>query len=134
MALFAFSLFWLLGTGAKPAVVFAMVAGYGIGFGAMSGAQGAFLSELFETRYRYTGIATARELNGMLVAGPTPFIASALVAAAGGSPWLVAVYLIGCQALTIVGVTFARGATGPTQAESLGVSSQTTESRRPSAE
>jgi len=134
VALFAFPLFWLLGTGATPAVVFAMVAGYGIGFGAMSGAQGAFLSELFETRYRYTGIATARELNGMLVAGPTPFIASALVAAAGGSPWLVAVYLIGCQALTIVGVTFARGATGPTQAESLGVSSQTTESRRPSAE
>jgi MFS transporter, MHS family, shikimate and dehydroshikimate transport protein len=48
-------------------VVGAMVIGYGIGFGAMSGARGAFLSELFETRYRFSGVALTRELNGVLM-------------------------------------------------------------------
>ncbi len=94
VALFAFLFFFLLGTGSTPLVVLAMVAGYSIGFGTMSGVQDVFLSEFFETRYRYTGIAAAREMNGMLVAGPTPFIASVLVAVVGGAPWLVALYLL----------------------------------------
>jgi MFS transporter, MHS family, shikimate and dehydroshikimate transport protein len=108
VALFAFPFFGLLGTGSPALVILAMVLGYGLGFGAMSGAQGAYLAELFATRYRYTGIAAAREMNSVLIAGPTPFIASALVAAAGGQPWLVAWYLIGCQAVTVVSVLLTR--------------------------
>ena len=110
VALFAFPFFHLLQTGSPPLVIGAMMAGYGIGFGAMSGAQGAFLAELFETRFRYTGIAAAREMNSVLVAGPTPFIASALVASAGGQPWSVAWFIIACQAVTIISVCFARPA------------------------
>ncbi len=113
VALFAFPFFTLLQTGSAPLVVGAMMAGYGIGFGAMSGAQGAFLAELFETRFRYTGIAAAREMNSVLIAGPTPFIASALVATAGGQPWLVAWFIIACQAITMISVWFARPATPP---------------------
>jgi MFS family permease len=110
VALFAFPFFFLLQTGSPPLVVGAMMAGYGLGFGAMSGAQGAFLAELFETRFRYTGIAAAREMNSVLIAGPTPFIASALVATAGGQPWLVAWFIIACQMVTMVSVWFARPA------------------------
>ncbi len=101
VALYAFPLFYLLQVGTTPSVVIAMMLGYGIGFGAMSGAQGAFLAELFETRFRFTGIAAAREANSVLIAGPTPFIASALVTMASGQPWLVAWYLIVCQLITI---------------------------------
>jgi MFS family permease len=115
-ALYAFPLFFLLQTGSTPLVVLAMVLGFGIGFGATSGGQAAFLVELFATRYRYTGIALTREMNGVLVAGPTPFIATALVAVAGGQPWLVALYVIACQVLTVIGVTFARPAEGTTRA------------------
>ena len=107
VAAYAFPFFSLLQTGSPTLVVVAMMLGYGIGFGAMSGAQGAFLAELFETRFRYTGIAAAREMNSVLIAGPTPFVASALVAAAGGQPWLVAWYIIVCQAITVVSVIFA---------------------------
>jgi MFS family permease len=107
VALYAFPFFMLLQTGNSMIVVIAMMLGYGIGFGAMSGAQGAFLSELFATRYRYTGIAVAREMNSVLIAGPTPFIASALVAMASGQPWLVACYIIVCQVITIVSVSLA---------------------------
>ncbi len=110
VALFAFPFFSLLQTGSPPLVIGAMMAGYGIGFGAMSGAQGAFLAELFETRFRYTGIAAAREMNSVLIAGPTPFIASALVATAGGQPWLVAWFIIACQVVTVISVCFARPA------------------------
>jgi MHS family shikimate/dehydroshikimate transporter-like MFS transporter len=79
----------------------AMAIAYGIGQSAMLGAQSAFLSELFETRYRFTAIAASREINVMLLGGTTPFIATALVAAAGGSPRLVVVFAVACQLLTI---------------------------------
>ena len=65
--MFAFPFFWMLETRSTPMIVLAMIVGYGIGFTAMAGSQAAFLSELFETRYRYSGIAAARELNAMLV-------------------------------------------------------------------
>ena len=58
-----------------------MATAYGIGTGAMYGAHSAFVSELFETRYRLTGIAASREINTMLLGGTTPFIATALVQA-----------------------------------------------------
>lgn len=102
--LFAFPLFAALGTKNVLIASIAMMLAYGIGFGAMAGAQGAFLANLFPVRYRYSGIAVTRELNGVLVAGPTPFIASALVIAAGGSPWLVSLYAVVCCSLTIVAV------------------------------
>jgi MFS transporter, MHS family, shikimate and dehydroshikimate transport protein len=104
MVVFAFPLFAMIDTKNVVLATIAMSLGYGLGFGGMAGAQGAFLANLFPTRYRFSGIALARELNGMLIAGPTPFIASALVAMSGGTPRLVAVYLMVCCCLTIVAV------------------------------
>lgn len=109
---FAFPFFWLLDTNNLIIATLAMSLLYGIGYGGMAGAQGAFLSELFETRYRFSGLALARELNGALVAGPTPFIAAALVNLAGGKPWLVACYLMLCCSLTIVAVIVAGRGSG----------------------
>ncbi|MGW1680211.1 MFS transporter [Saccharopolyspora sp. NPDC002376] len=103
----AFPFFALLDTREPWVAVLAMMAGYGIGFGAMAGAQGAFLAELFDTKYRFTGIAVTREANGVLVAGPTPFIASALTGVLGGRPWLVASYLFGCALITLVALVIA---------------------------
>ena len=81
-----------------------MSLGYGLGFGGLASAQSAFLANLFPTRYRFSGIALSRELSGLLIAGPTPFIASALVAAANGASTYVAVYLMVCCAVTILAV------------------------------
>ncbi|WP_182422207.1 MFS transporter [Aureimonas sp. ME7] len=102
--LFAYPLFLMLDSRSLPLATLAISLGYGIGFGAMAGAQGAFLANLFPTRYRFTGLAISRELNGVLVAGPTPLIAASLVAYADGSPVGVAAYLMGCCALTILAV------------------------------
>jgi MFS transporter, MHS family, shikimate and dehydroshikimate transport protein len=105
---FAFPLFALLNSKDVTLAALAMSVGYGLGFGGMAGPQGAFLANLFPTRYRFSGIAFTRELNGMLIAGPTPFIASALVAASGGSPTLVACYLMACCLLTFIAVLLLR--------------------------
>jgi MFS family permease len=102
--LFAIPLFHMLDTKNMFWVTAAMSFGYGAGFGGMAGAQGAFLANLFPTRYRFSGIAVARELNGVLIAGPTPLIASSLVALMGGKPTLVAIYLMVCCSLTILSV------------------------------
>ncbi len=116
MILFAFPLFMLLDTKDFALSAFAMSVGYGLGFGCMAGPQGAFLANLFPTRYRFSGIALARELNGLLIAGPTPFIASALVAASGGTPKFVAIYLMVCCALTLVSVWVLRNDARPGRA------------------
>lgn len=102
--LWSYPLFAALQTENVVVATLAMAVGYGIGTGAMAGAQGAFLANLFPVRYRYSGIAFSRELNGALVAGPTPLIATALVLAADGSPRLVIVYVVCACILTIVGI------------------------------
>lgn len=106
--IFAIPLFMLLDTKNMLLVTIAMSIGYGVGFGGMAGAQGAFLANLFPTRYRFSGIAVARELNGVLIAGPTPLIASSLVALWGGKPTLVAAYLMACCAVTVLSVSLIK--------------------------
>ncbi|CAH2598724.1 MHS family MFS transporter [Rhodovastum atsumiense] len=102
--LMAFPLFWLLDTRNLIWATLGMCLGYGFGFGCTAGGQGAFLANLFPTRYRFSGIALTRELNGVAVAGPTPFIASALVALADGRPTYVSIYVMACCALTVISV------------------------------
>ena len=108
MVLFAFPLFALLDTRNALLATVGMGLAYGLGFGGMAGAQGAFLANLFPTRYRFSGIAFARELNSLLIAGPTPFIATALVSLSDGTPRLVILSLMACCGLTAVSVWFAR--------------------------
>jgi MFS family permease len=106
--LFTFPMFAMLDTRNVLVASLALCIGYGIGFGGLASAQGAFLANLFPTRYRFSGIALTRELNAMLIAGPTPFLASALVTAGDGKATWVAVYLIVCCAITVASVLVIR--------------------------
>lgn len=106
--LMAFPLFIMLDTGSLLWATIGLGICYAGGFGATAGAQGAFLSNLFPTRYRFSGLAMSRELNGVLVAGPTPLIAASLVAAANGRPTYVAIYLMACCALAILAILVVR--------------------------
>ncbi|WNE94112.1 MFS transporter [Streptomyces luomodiensis] len=56
-ALFIPPYFLLLRSEQSVLIVLAMTVAYGVGQSAMLGSQSAFLSELFETRYRFTAIA-----------------------------------------------------------------------------
>lgn len=94
---------WLAMLGMSAAGIFAM--------GATSPGTSTFLPNLFPTRYRFTGVAAARELNGAIVAGPTPMIATALIAAAGGGIGLVSAFVAVAALLTSASV-FVAGTSG----------------------
>ncbi|GAA1406695.1 MFS transporter [Glutamicibacter uratoxydans] len=92
----AYPIFLLLSSGEFIFGFVAVAVGYALVIPCTSGAQGAFLTELFPVSVRFSGIAIARELNGALVAGLSPLIAAALLDLGGGSIILPAGYLALC--------------------------------------
>jgi MHS family shikimate/dehydroshikimate transporter-like MFS transporter len=102
--LFAFPFFWLLDTRQPVLIWLAVVLGLNLGHGAMYGPQASFFSELFGTRLRYTGASLGYQLSSVLAGGLSPLIATARLAWAGGSPWPIAIYLVGMAVITLVSV------------------------------
>lgn len=102
VAALSFPFFFLLDTGSAVLIAVAIVALLGIGDGALLGAQPAFYVELFGPQVRYSAIAMAREFSAALIGGTAPFVASLLVAATGGSPWLIATYMTAVFVLSAV--------------------------------
>lgn len=104
--LYSAPMFWLMDSRNIVLASVALIIGYGIGFGSVAGSQGAFLTDLFPTRYRYTGIAFVREINGATIAGLTPFIATWLTKLAGGESTYVVAYLM-AMCLISIGAVWA---------------------------
>ena len=72
--------------------------------GGLYAVTGVFLSELFETRVRYSGISFGYQMAGMLAGAPAPIIATALVNWSGGASWPVATYLTANSLITFIAV------------------------------
>jgi hypothetical protein len=66
---------------------------------------GVLLSELFETRLRYSGISFGYQMAGLLAA-PAPLICTALVHWARGASWPVPTYLAAIAFITFAAVYF----------------------------
>lgn len=105
---FAFPFFWLVDTGNPILIGVGIVVGLSIGAAAMFGPLPAFYSELFSTRFRYSGVVLARELTGAFIGGPTPFIAASLVAWAGGASWPVALFMMVTALVPFVSVWISK--------------------------
>lgn len=103
-AVLAYPIFGLLSAGSFALAFTAIALGYGLVIPATSGAQGAFLTNLFPPQRRLSGIGVARETNGAVVAGLSPLIAAALVNAADGSTHLAAGYLLACCLFSAIAV------------------------------
>jgi MFS transporter, MHS family, shikimate and dehydroshikimate transport protein len=99
LAAFIFPFFWLLRTEQPVLVVLALVVATAFGVAPMIAVQPAFYAELFGARVRYSGFATSREV-GAALAGFTPLIAASMVGA-DGSPWWIALYMIGLCAISL---------------------------------
>lgn len=103
-AAISFPFFWLLSTGQAMLIYVAVgVLMGGIVF-AITGAQAAYLAELFDPAYRYSGVALTREIATAALASPAPVIAITLAAVAGGDPWLVAVVMVAASIACFIGV------------------------------
>ena len=89
----ALALFFLAaGSHSAIAVVVSIVFGINIVHDAMYGPQAAWFAELFDTRVRYSGSSLGYAIGAVLAGGFSPLIAAALLAAGGGSPWLIVGY------------------------------------------
>src|SRR3954454_9624061 len=106
--LFSFPFFALVDTKEPVFIWLAIVLGINIGHDLMYGPQGAYFSELFSTRVRYTGASVGYQLASVFAGGFAPLIAVALLAAGGGDPYLVAAYMVGMAIITVVATYFAR--------------------------
>lgn len=103
---FAFPLFWLYDTEQIVMVAIGLILGLAVIQGATIGVSAALLAEIFPTNARWSGIAISREIPAAAVGGTAPLVATALVAASDGSPWLVAVYLVALSVIGLVGIAF----------------------------
>jgi MHS family shikimate/dehydroshikimate transporter-like MFS transporter len=89
------------GTGSAIAVVASIVFGINVVHDAMYGPQAAWFAELFDARVRYSGSSLGYQIGAVLSGGFAPLIATALLAAGGGSPWLIVVYFAVLSAITV---------------------------------
>jgi metabolite-proton symporter len=77
LAAFSFAFFPLLASGDPALIVLAIVIGLVL-HGAMYGPQAAFITELFPTRIRYSGVSIAYQLTAIFAGSLAPIIALAL--------------------------------------------------------
>lgn len=89
-AVISFPYFMLLDTGQPGPTWLAQSLLMGAVVFALTGAQAAYLAELFDARYRYSGVALSREISTAALSAPAPVIAISLAAISGGDPWLTA--------------------------------------------
>ncbi len=102
LAIIAFGLLWVPMLSAGPAGVMAwLILGFSL-MGMTFGPMGALLPELFPANLRYTGSGISYNVSSILGAAVAPFIAVALWAWGGGSPFWVGVYLSAMAVLTLI--------------------------------
>jgi MHS family shikimate/dehydroshikimate transporter-like MFS transporter len=104
---FAFPFFALVDTKEPVLIYLAIVLGVNVGHDLMYGPQAAYYSELFGTRVRYSGASLGYQLASVFSGGFAPLIATALLAANGGSPTLVALYISALGLITVISTVLA---------------------------
>jgi metabolite-proton symporter len=115
MAAWIFVFFWLLRSGDPGAAILA-VAGALVFHGAMYGPQAAFISELFPTRYRYSGVSISYQVTSIFAGSLAPVIAVALLEAMK-STTPIAIYVAAGCAVSLAAALIARETKGASFAE-----------------
>ncbi|WP_420963388.1 MFS transporter [Brucella sp. IR073] len=92
-AALALVFFAMLDSGNAGMIWLAIALGLAIGHGSVFGAQGAFFSELFPARIRYSGLSLVQQIGPILGGGLSPLIATTLLAEYPGSTTLIALYM-----------------------------------------
>jgi MFS family permease len=88
----------------------ALAIAFGLAHGSVYGTQPSFFAELFPARVRYSGLSLGVQVAGALFGGPLPIIATALVAAGGGRPWVFVGYMVATAMISAVAAYLAKPA------------------------
>ena len=110
LAAWCFVMFGLLGSGNNGSIILALVVGLVL-HGAMYGPQAAFITELFPTRIRYSGVSLAYQLTSIVAGSLAPIIALWLYKDYG-SATPVALYVGAACAISGVSALLARETRG----------------------
>src|SRR4029079_15645857 len=94
IGLLSFPSFWLMQTKEPFLVWLAIAIPFAFVYAAGYCPQAALFSELFDARGRYTGISFVYQFSGIYASGLTPIIATALLPAGGGHPWLICLLVL----------------------------------------
>ena len=105
-AVLAYPLFWALDSGSTSLIWIGLLLSLVMGHSAMYAPQGAFFSELFGTRVRYSGASLGVQLSSVLAGGLSPIIATEMLRRGYGRGAL-SLYLIGMAVITIISVVAA---------------------------
>ena len=100
-AVLAYPLFWMMDSASPWLVTLALVLALSVGHAAMYAPQGAFFSELFGARVRYSGASLGAQLSSVLAGGLSPIIATTFLRYGYGRGAL-SLYLIGMAVITII--------------------------------
>jgi metabolite-proton symporter len=106
-ALIGYPLFWAFDQGSTALIWLGLIAAFVLGHAAMYGPQGAFLSELFGTRVRYSGASLGAQLASVVAGGAAPLVATGLLREGYGRG-AIAIYLAIMALVTIVAVVLSR--------------------------
>jgi metabolite-proton symporter len=110
LAAWCFVMFGLLGSGDNASIILALVVGLVL-HGAMYGPQAAFITELFPTRIRYSGVSLAYQLTSIVAGSLAPIIALWLYKEYG-SATPVAIYVGAACLISGVSALLARETKG----------------------
>ncbi|HUC72817.1 MAG TPA: MFS transporter, partial [Stellaceae bacterium] len=110
VAIFGFVYFALLDT-KSPTLIFIAVALSALPVMTMYGPEAALIAESFSPRLRYSGTSLGYQLASIIAGGPSPFIATALVATYHTS-FPIALYILGCAVVGIVATALLTDYTG----------------------
>ena len=113
----AYPIFWMVQQGSTALLYLAFIIGMPIVQAAIYGPSAAFISEMFATKYRYTGSSVGYQLASTLGGGLSPLVAATLAAAGGFGP--VTVYLMAAFAVSLFIVWLAKEGTEITLKEGV---------------
>jgi MFS transporter, MHS family, shikimate and dehydroshikimate transport protein len=105
-AVLAYPTFRMLDTASPLLVRLALLLSLSLSHAAMYAPQGAFFSELFGARVRYSGASLGVQLSSVLAGGLSPLIATSFLQHGYGRGAL-SLYLIGMAVVTIISVFVA---------------------------
>ncbi|WP_319458176.1 MULTISPECIES: MFS transporter [unclassified Mycobacterium] len=103
---FAFPMLLMITSGSNVALLLAMVIGLNIGVLGLFSLESVTMAELFGSRTRFTQLALAKEIGGILATAIGPILAASLTAATG-SWWPIAAMLIVYSLITLVSAVIA---------------------------
>jgi MFS family permease len=99
---------WMLNQKSLPFLAVALFIGFAIIWPTYGSLIGTLIAESFSPDIRYTGASLGYQLGAAIAGGPAPLIATALLAAFGGSYLPVGLFIVLCGAISLAAVAFAK--------------------------